>query len=180
MSLAGVLRSAVFPECDVPPKSWILGKISQQVQLNAVFFSFLAAEILWHCVALTVTDWLFWCTGVSTGDTAVVIDWNTWHNSRQYFPSKPSFTQDTRYCLPVIGNLFTEVPLPHMPVQDIIAHVGFGPFHAFDIYVPLCHIKVVLKHWPCWWLFPKELISNLFPESWNKVIAVLRGCRQGR
>lgn len=119
---------------------------------------------------------LFWCTG----DTAVVIDWNTWHNSRQYFPSKPSFTRDMRCCLPVIGNLFTEVPLPHMPVQDIIAHVGFGPFHAFDIYVPLCHVKVVLQDWPCWWLFPKELISNLFPESWNKVMAMLKGCRQGR
>lgn len=54
-----------------------------------------------------------------------------------------------------------------MSVQNIIAHVGFGPFHAFHIYVPFGHIKVILHHWSWCWLLPKEFISNLFPESWK-------------
>lgn len=145
----------------------------QQIQLNVLCW-FRRYKRCSTCVG-----WgLLCCTWVSTGGTTVAVDWNTWHNCRQHFPSKPTLIPDWCCCLPVIGNFFTEIPLLHKPVQYVIAHVGFGPFHAFDINVPFCHIKVVLHHWSCCWLLPKELICNLFPESWNKVILNIRHCTQ--
>lgn len=143
------------------------GKIGQK---NPVKCSLLIkrVETLKHWQYLVLGEVCFGVQGIGTGSTTVAVEGNTWLNSWQYFPSKSSFISDRLYCLPVIGNFFTKIPLPHKPVQNIIAHVGFGPFHAFDIYVPFCHIKVVLHHWSCCWLLPKEFISNLFPESWKQ------------
>lgn len=103
---------------------------------------------------------------VAVGDTALV---SAWHNSAQHFPSTPLLIPGLMcWCLPVIGNLRTEVPLLDVSVQDIVANVGFSTFHAFDIYIAFGDVKIVLQHWPSCRLLPKEFISNLFPESWNK------------
>lgn len=81
-------------------------------------------------------------------------------------------------CLPVKGDFVSEIPLIYKPVNDIIAHVGFSSFHAFDIYAAFGRIKVVLHHWSCWWILPIEFISKLFPETWKEAIVSISatGC----
>lgn len=78
--------------------------------------------------------------------------------------------------LPVKGDFVSEVPLSYEPVDNIITHVGFSSFHAFNIYAAFGWIKVVLQHWSRWWILPKEFISNLFPETWNGAIVCIRAC----
>lgn len=80
--------------------------------------------------------------------------------------------------LPVKGDFVSELPLSYEPVDNIITHVGFSSFHAFNIYAAFGWIKVVLQHWSRWWILPKEFISNLFPETWNGAIVCISatGC----
>lgn len=81
-------------------------------------------------------------------------------------------------CLPVKGDFVSEIPLTYKPVNNIIAHVGFSSFHAFNIYAAFGRIKVVLHHWSCWRILPIEFISNLFPETWKEAIVCISatGC----
>lgn len=81
-------------------------------------------------------------------------------------------------CLPVKGDFVSEIPLAYKPVNDIIAHVGFSSFHAFNIYAAFGRIKVVLHHWSRWRILPIEFTSNLFPETWKQAIVCISatGC----
>lgn len=111
------------------------------------------------------------CCFVSIKDKAVTADWNSLGRKMSSKPRRGRCS-----FLPVKGNLFSKVPLLHMPVQDIIAHVGFGSFHTLDVYAAFCNVKVVLQHWSCGWLLPEELISDLLPESCSKAGVWLVRC----
>ena len=55
----------------------------------------------------------------------------------------------------------------HVAVQQVVADVGGGAFHAFDEDFPFGHIKVVVHEGARMLGLPEEVFGNISPELWR-------------
>lgn len=77
--------------------------------------------------------------------------------------------------IPVKSDSVAQFLLVHIAIQHIVADIGSGPFHAFDEYLSLSDIEVVVQKLPCMLCLPEEVFSNVTPELYktNKQIIII-------
>lgn len=56
----------------------------------------------------------------------------------------------------------------HIAIQQIVADVGGGPFHALDENFTLGDIKVVIQELSSMLCLPEEIFRNVSPELYRR------------
>lgn len=73
----------------------------------------------------------------------------------------------TKNSLPVIGDFFP-MPVPHVAVQQVEAHVGQGAFHPLHKNLALIYVEVIRnKISGLGWALPMKLVRYFRPERFG-------------
>jgi len=70
--------------------------------------------------------------------------------------------------LPVKSHSVTQFPLMDDAVQNIIADVGCGTFHALHVNLTLGHVEIVVQELPSVFCLPEKIFGDISPELWTQ------------
>ncbi len=69
---------------------------------------------------------------------------------------------------PVKSHFVPQFPLMDVAVQNIIADVGCGTFHALHVNFTLGYVEIVVQKLPGVFCLPEKIFGNISPELWTQ------------
>ena len=73
---------------------------------------------------------------------------------------------------PEVGDTVTEASLD-IPIQSVVADIGFGALHAFDEDGAFIDVEVVVEHFAFVGSLPVELVGDLLPKAMRVIQGAL-------
>lgn len=65
-------------------------------------------------------------------------------------------------------------------VQNIIADVGRGSFHALYVNLTLSHIEIVVQELPGVFCLPEKIFGDISPELWTQQTLIENLCTENQ